>query len=161
MQGNAAESALALHAIPRSATRHSAEHGNESRPLSQWAELDAFVLLAEPGGGKSVAFEFEARATGGAYIAARDFANLGPPEGWQREALFIDGFDQMRADSASRDTPLNDIIKRLGELDRPRFRFSCREADWLQAVDQSALRTAAPGALTASANALPSRTIWH
>jgi hypothetical protein len=50
-------------------------------------------------------------------------------------------------DSASRDTPLNDIIKRLAELGLPRFRFSCREADWLQAVDQSTLRTAPGGSL--------------
>lgn len=105
-----------IDAIPRSATRRSGEGANEShesRPLSHWADLDAFVLLAEPGGGKSCAFQFEADATGGAYVKARDFANVGPPQGWARETLFIDGFDEMRAASTSRDTPLNDIIRRL------------------------------------------------
>jgi len=131
--------------IPRSATHRTADHGPESRALSAWAELDAFVLLAEPGAGKSRAFEFEAEASGGVYIKARSFANLGPPAGWQGETLFIDGFDEMRADSAERHGPLDVLIRRLAESGRPRFRLSCREADWLAAIDHEALREVAPG----------------
>jgi len=103
------------------------------------------VLLAEPGAGKSRAFEFEAEASGGVYIKARSFANLGPPPGWQGETLFIDGFDEMRADSAERHGPLDALIRRLAESERPRFRLSCREADWLAAIDHEALREVAPG----------------
>ena len=121
--------------IARSATNKTEEGERVSRPLSAWAELDAFVLLAEPGGGKSRAFLHEARVTSGRYIKARDFANVGAP-GWSGETLFIDGFDEMRADATSRNTPLDDIVKRLADLDGPRFRLSCREADWLLAVDQ-------------------------
>lgn len=68
--------------IPRSATRRSAEHGTESRRLSAWSELEAFVLLSEPGSGKSRAFEFEAKAAGAVYVKARTFANVGTPKGW-------------------------------------------------------------------------------
>lgn len=131
--------------IPRSATRRSAEHGNESRSLSAWSDLGAFVLLAEPGGGKSRAFAFEARASGGVCVKARTFANVGPPGEWSGETLFIDGLDEMRADTAARAGPLDAVIQRLNELGCPRFRLSCREADWLAAVDHEALREVAPG----------------
>ena len=133
--------------IPRSATNKTEAGERVSRPLSAWAGLDAFVLLAEPGGGKSRAFLHEARASASRYVKARDFANVGV-QGWCGETLFIDGLDEMRADASSRNTPLDDIVKRLADLGRPRFRLSCREADWLLAVDQPALRAVAPnGAL--------------
>ena len=131
--------------IPRSATRRTAGAGAESRALSAWLELDAFVLLAEPGGGKSRAFELEAKVSGGAFVTARTFANLGPPQGWHGETLFIDGLDEMRADGVSRNGPLDAVIQQLNALGRPRFRLSCREADWLVAVDHEALRAVAPG----------------
>lgn len=130
-----------LPPIPRSATRRSSEHGHESQPLAQWNDLGAYVLLAEPGGGKSEAFKREAAAA--SYVLARDFSNAGAPEGWSSTPIFIDGFDQMRADSVSRDTPLDRIVQKLRELGRPSFRICCREADWLSS-DQSALRAAAP-----------------
>lgn len=137
-------SAIPRENIPRSATRRSAEHGADSRPLSAWAELGAFVLLAEPGGGKSCAFESEARSSGGAYVKSRTFATLGPPDGWCGETLFIDGLDEMRADSPSRNGPLDAVIQQLGKLGRPAFRLSCREANWLATIDQEALREVAP-----------------
>lgn len=130
--------------IPRSATRRSAEHGADSRPLSAWAELGAFVLLAEPGGGKSCAFQFESDASGGKCVKAREFATLGPPKGWCGETLFIDGLDEMRADSPSRNGSLDAVIQQLGKLGCPAFRLSCREADWLATSDQEALRGVAP-----------------
>ncbi len=82
-----------------------------SRGRWRSGRLGAYVLLAEPGGGKSEAFKREAAAA--SYVLARDFFNAGPPEGWSGEALFIDGFDQMRADSVSRDTPLDRIVQKL------------------------------------------------
>ena len=137
-------SAVRRENIPRSATRRSAEHGADSRPLSAWAELGAFVLLAEPGGGKSCAFQSEAGSSDGAYVKARTFATLGPPDGWCGQTLFIDGLDEMRADSASRHGPLDAVVQQLDKLGRPAFRLSCREADWLATIDQEALRDVAP-----------------
>lgn len=137
-------SAVPRENIPRSATRRSAEHGADSRPLSAWAELGAFVLLAEPGGGKSCAFRFEADASGGICVKAREFATLGPPKGWRGETLFIDGLDEMRADSPSRNGSLDAVIQQISKLGCPSFRLSCREADWLATSDQEALRGVAP-----------------
>ena len=132
--------------LPRSATLRS-HHGSESRPISAWSDLDAYVLLAEPGGGKSCAFELEAEVSGGVYVKARTFANLEPLSEWHGKTLFIDGIDEMRADATSRDGPLDAVIRSLDQLGRPRFRLSCREADWLATVDSAALREVARGRL--------------
>ena len=134
--------AVGVLAIPRSATRRDKEHRHESRALANWNDLDAYVLLAEPGGGKTEAFKYEAAAA--SYVLARNFVNAGAPAGWRGEPLFIDGLDQMRADSVSQNTPLDNIVQQLIALNRPRFRVCCREADWL-AADQAALCAAAPG----------------
>lgn len=136
---------MTVQAIPRSATRRSAERGSESRALSDWEDLGAYVLLAEPGAGKSWAFEREAELCGGVYAKARDLVNAGPPEDIRGKALFIDGLDEMRAGSSSRDEPLNAIVRCLNELGRPQFRLSCREADWFSNIDHEALRYVAAG----------------
>ena len=102
------------------------------------------MLLAEPGAGKSSAFELEGNKPGCHYIKAREFANVTPPPDWARLTLFIDGLDEMRADASARDGPLNEVIRRLDALGKPRFRLSCREADWFMTVDQAALRAVAP-----------------
>ncbi len=131
--------------IPRRATRTSASEPPETRLLAEWRELDAYVLLAEPGAGKSEAFKQEAKAdeTGSRYFTARDFVTLVPRSDWLRKTLFIDGLDEVRAGSGSHDA-LDDIRRRLDELGRPRFRLSCREADWFGAVDVQRLHAVAP-----------------
>ncbi len=68
-------SPVSTHMIPRSAKRRLADGRTESRLLSDWADLGAFVLLAEPGGGKSEAFRLEALDAACSYVKARDFAN--------------------------------------------------------------------------------------
>jgi hypothetical protein len=132
--------------IPRRATRkRSAPEPSETRPLAEWRDLDAYVLLAEPGAGKSEAFKQEVAAdeTGSRYFTAQDFVTLVPRPDWFHKTLFIDGLDEMRAGSGSHDA-LDDIRRRLDELGRPRFRLSCREADWFGAVDVQRLHAVAP-----------------
>jgi hypothetical protein len=104
--------------------------------------VDAYVLLAEPGAGKSKAFECEWKADpeGTIYISARDFVTLQPRPEWFHRTLYIDALDEMQASSGSHDGPLDAIRARLDELGRPRFRLSCREADWLGAVGVDRLR---------------------
>lgn len=100
-------------------------------------------MLAEPGGGKTWAFDREAENPGCVRVTARDFANVEPPAAWAAKTIFIDGIDEMRADSTSRDGPIDAIVRRLSSLGNPRFRLSCREADWLAAVDHPALAAVA------------------
>ncbi len=133
--------------IPRRATLQNDRNGSsESRLLADWAHLDAYVLLAEPGAGKSWAFQQEALpdAVGLKLLKARDFVTLSPRPDWHGKTLFIDGLDEMRV-SAGQQDGFDGVRRRLDGLGQPRFRLSCREADWLGAIDVQALSAVAPG----------------
>ena len=117
------------------------------RPISAFRECGAYVLLGEPGMGKTTEFEQEARTLGdgACFVDARDFANLKAarrPE-WKGKTLFIDALDEIRAGHADPRTSLDGIRRNLDELGRPRFRLSCRHADWLT-TDQSRLEAVSP-----------------
>ncbi|UVH57190.1 hypothetical protein NWF24_30855 [Variovorax paradoxus] len=118
--------------VERSATFKHDDGSSSARALSAWRHLDAYVLLGEPGAGKSTAFEQEARAIGlGArYVTARSLLTLGAPDGWTDEILFIDALDERRGDSSNFLSSLDELGQKLNQLGRPRFRLSCREADW-------------------------------
>jgi hypothetical protein len=91
----------------------------------------AYVLLGEPGAGKTTAFEMEAEAAGTEPVSARDFIALPPRPEWSEKPIFIDGLDEVRAGSTDNLAPLDAIRRKLLEIGRPVFRLSCREADWL------------------------------
>ncbi len=130
--------------VPRRAVELSPETRGEPQPLADWRGVGAYVLLAEPGAGKTKAFEVEARETGGEYTSARDFITLQSRKFKSDAPVFIDGLDEIRAGSGSHRAPLDDIRRRLDELGRPAFRLSCREADWRSAVDRESLKAVAP-----------------
>ncbi|MBK8121382.1 MAG: hypothetical protein IPK39_21180 [Sulfuritalea sp.] len=112
--------------------------------LSTLRDRPAYVLLGEPGAGKTTAFREEARAAGCEAIPARDFIAFDRPE-WRGWTLFIDGLDEIRAGSTDSRTPFDVIRQRIDALGRPRFRISCREADWRGAGDRDSLDRVAPG----------------
>lgn len=112
--------------------------------LSTLRDRSAYVLLGEPGAGKTIAFREEARAAGCELISARDFVALDRPE-WHHWTLFIDGLDEMRAGSTDRRTPFDAIRQKIDVFGCPPFRISCREADWLGAGDRDSLDRVAPG----------------
>ena len=113
------------------------------QPLGCYAEHAAWVLLGAAGAGKTVAFQREADRTDDAcYVTARDFLTLDKAE-WQTSILFIDGLDEMRAGGHDGRTPLDGIRAKLDALGRPRFRLSCREADWFGASDRGHLAAVA------------------
>ena len=118
------------------------------RPLEEYRSVPAYVLLGDPGAGKSTAFTMECEALGdeACVIPARRFLNVKlkkHPE-WRDKTLFIDGLDEVRAGSSDARTPFDRICRRLDALDRPRFRLSCREADWLGANDREHLEYVSP-----------------
>ena len=148
--------------VPRTCTPVSGQRGSDrrkagaparaeaSRPLSAHRDDSAYVLLGDPGAGKSTAFRCEYEALGGErahLIAARDFPTLAPAarREWRDKTLFIDGLDEVRAGSPDARTPFDAIRARLDVLGRPRFRLSCRAADWLGSNDRRHLEAVSPG----------------
>ena len=139
--------------VPRTCTEitrdESDQHGEKkSRPLKESRSKPAYVLLGDPGAGKSTAFKVESGEVGeeAVLISARDFITFSVsshPE-WQGKTLFIDGLDEVRAGSSEVRTPFDAIRSRLDRLGRPRFRISCREADWLGDNDRKSLAIVSP-----------------
>lgn len=116
----------------------------DSRPLESFRDKPAYVLLGSPGSGKTEAFKHEAKKDGVEPITARDFLTFDPDPACQDHTLYIDGLDETRAGSADGRTPFDGIRARLQALGCPRFRLSCREADWFGANDRGRLRAVAP-----------------
>lgn len=130
--------------VPRTCTIVAEGGRKDSLPLERFRECGAYVLLGEPGAGKTTTFEEEATEVGGMMISARDFAAFGPSPDWRGEPLFIDGLDEMRAGRAEGLAAIDAVRGRLHRLGRPPFRLSCREADWLGATDRDALERVSP-----------------
>ena len=119
-----------------------------SEPLAAYREAPACVLLGDPGAGKTTAFEEEARRDpeGTHFVSARDFLTFEPANRaeWRGRTLLIDGLDEVRAGLADARTPFDVVRARLDGLGKPRFRLSCREADWLGHNDRSHLKKVSP-----------------
>ena len=139
--------------VPRTCTEISAGNEDqhrekESRPLEAFRDAPAYVLLGDPGAGKTTAFEAEHEKLGekACLITARNFLTFNPqshPE-WRDRTLFIDGLDEIRVGANDARTPFDQIRGRLDALGKPHFRLSCREADWLGANDQKHLESVSP-----------------
>ena len=114
-------------------------------PLANFRSVRNYILLGEPGQGKTEAFKEEAKQPGCIYVAARRFCREAPkhPE-WGDRTLFIDGLDEIRAGAADPRTPLDDIKQKLNALGNPPFRLSCRVGSWLKPGDALELG-ASPG----------------
>lgn len=123
-------------------------HPAPSKPVEEYRALPAYVLLGDPGMGKTTLFREESTALGlrAEYVTARDFITLDPDAHaeWRDRVLFIDGLDEVRAGSADARTPLDRIRARLDHLQPPEFRLSCREADWLGENDRKSLERVIP-----------------
>ena len=125
----------------------------KSRPLADFRTASAYVLLGDPGSGKTTSLrgEYEeCKALGGdaCFPTARDFLTFDPnahPE-WRGKTLFIDGLDEVRARGSDARTPFDKMRRNLDTLGKPRFRLSCREADWLGTNDRTNLARVSPDA---------------
>ena len=141
--------------VPRTcteiSTRDADQHREqESQPLEAFLDAPAYVLLGDPGAGKTTAFEAECKALGDkAYfrvITADEFLTYDAsdlPSEWREKILFIDGLDEVRAGSQG-ESAFREMRKLLRALGKPRFRLSCRQADWLGTNDQERLESVSP-----------------
>jgi len=113
------------------------------QPLDSYRDTPAYVLLGDPGAGKTESFKQEAQESGGMYVRARDFVIpefCRPKEG---ETIFIDGLDEVPSAGDSRH-PFDRIRERLIALGNPSFRLSCREADWLGKSGETDMQVVSP-----------------
>ena len=118
--------------------------GKEALRLPDFETAHSYVLLGEPGMGKSTEFNEEARRINAdSTIPAPEFIwrkREYPPE-WKKGPLFIDGLDEVRVGAGDPRDALNKIIERLEALGKPPFRLSCRSISWLEPGDRKRLAT--------------------
>lgn len=126
--------------------RSATPSGHESVSLAEFAQATAYVLIGEPGAGKTTALKTERMAHGGIYIPVRDFLTYDKPE-WNGATLYLDGLDEVRAGVVDGRSPLRQVLAKLDRLGCPPFRLSCRWADWLGAYDRERLDQVSGGAL--------------
>ena len=131
--------------VPRHATAIADDSERDTRWLSDWRHLDAYVLLGDPGAGKTKCFEAEAQACATVPLKSRNLVDgVATPPTAAELPVFIDGLDEVRAGSPDARTPFGVIRKWLFKAGKPRFRISCREADWRGQADEGDLGAVAP-----------------
>ncbi len=92
--------------------------------LESLREVPAWVLLGEPGAGKSEAFKSEAQAVNGLRLTIAEFIYSDIDEAWRNKCLFLDGLDEVRA-SSSTASILVQVKFKLRKLALPNFRIAC------------------------------------
>ncbi len=108
--------------------------GKDLQTLRDFESAHCYVLLGEPGMGKSIEFHKEARRVhAGPSISARQFINLNlKSHSRLREApVFIDGLDEVRIGGGDIKDVLRKIITQVEDWGNPKLRLSCRSVNWL------------------------------
>lgn len=114
-----------------------------AEPVEKYRKHAAWVLLGEPGAGKSETFKAEAEATGGVHLTVAAFLNSDPAPEWPGKTLFLDGLDEVRG-GAGAESMLISLRRQLQRLGNPPFRVACRAADWFGSTDRDDLKGASP-----------------
>ena len=115
----------------------------EAVGLDSLRSVPAWVLLGEPGSGKSTAFESEAQADNCLRLSIAEFVYSDIDEAWRDKCLFLDGLDEVRA-SATAQSILWQVKSKLRKLGLPNFRIACRAADWYGQSDLEEIIGASP-----------------
>lgn len=114
----------------------------EPRPLPSPEEEPAVVVLGDPGAGKTQALKRAADSdTAGLFLTVGQLLNF-PVEGLAGKNLYVDGLDERRHHQDGGATTIDAIAGKLMQLHRPKFRVSCRSAEWYGELDQASLRSA-------------------
>ncbi len=121
------------------------EAPRSSAPLHEFFGIPAIVVLGDPGAGKTTSFQQAAEIESNSlYVTVRDFISLRNPERYQGRTLYLDALDEMRSRSLDGRSIFDEMRGRLGELGCPRFRLSCRAADWYGSSDSTSLGVVSP-----------------
>ncbi len=102
--------------------------------VDYYRDRPAWILIGEPGSGKSTTFEHEARIVGGMFCSVAEFLyrDIDLING---QTLFIDGLDEFRGEGGTGSSITYQIAARLESFGVEKFRLSCRAADWYGSSD--------------------------
>lgn len=112
--------------------------------LDSLRSIPAWVLLGEPGAGKTSAFVKEVEAGNGLYLTIAEFVEDDIEDEWKNRCLFLDGLDEVRAGGTNESSILRRVRAKLRKLGRPPFRIACRAADWYGQSDHTDIIGASP-----------------
>jgi len=116
-----------------------------TRPIEEFDASAAYVLLGDPGMGKTTAFASTANRCGSKVISVADFICGVPLTGRRTDApVFIDALDGVRASTSDGASVMQQIRVRLQREGITSFRLSCREFSWFGDVDANKLRQLIP-----------------
>lgn len=121
-------------------------NGSVENPIENLAGFRsdaAWVLLGEPGMGKTTALQMEAEATDGECLRIEEFIHLDIEPEWREKTLFLDGLDEVRAGSDGESILLR-LRRQLRCSGNPPFRIACRAADWYGSTDRTDIEAASP-----------------
>ncbi|MGC2658293.1 MAG: hypothetical protein WA324_10095 [Bryobacteraceae bacterium] len=106
----------------------------EPSRLREFLHCQGIVLLGDPGAGKSHCFEEMAKCEQAQLYTVRQFvACNGDIQG---KTVYLDGLDEYRPrQSGGGSNPEIQFVQILHTIGKPRFRLSCRFADWLGPSD--------------------------
>jgi hypothetical protein len=109
---------------------------SDDASLDDFQGEDAIVVLGNPGMGKTTLFKSIPNAR---FSTIRRFLAASLPPG--EAPLFLDALDEYRILAKGQDSTLR-LAEALQSVGRPRFRISCRAADWYGSSDLEVLREA-------------------
>lgn len=112
------------------------ESSEKRATIAEFENEEAIVVLGDPGMGKTTLFDAASR---GNYKAVRSF--LVDPTGTDGTPLFLDALDEFRTIASGQDASA-EVAKALCSLNKPKFRLSCRSADWFGSLDQEVIKAA-------------------
>lgn len=135
--------------IPRKVTEYQLSNNSpnlhrKAVPLVELIEVKSWVLLGEPGSGKSTAFKTECESTGGEVMRIGFFLESEIADLQKLPVIYLDALDEARHTTTENRNLLGKVAKKLIKLGCPPFRVSCRAADWYGELDHTELKQVDP-----------------
>jgi hypothetical protein len=115
------------------------------RKINDFFNIHTFVVLGEPGLGKTTSFQYAAKKeTNAEFVRIGEFLSAPNLDHLMGKVLYLDGLDEHRSRANGVDV-MDAIIGRLKQLDSPKVRISCRTAEWHGGKDIGALSAVSNG----------------
>lgn len=113
--------------------------------LSTFFEHHGLAILGEPGLGKTEAlFRASQEEPDSIFVPIGEFLSALDLTTYEDKAIYLDGLDEHRSRSQGEDV-IDAIIAKLRQLNSPKFRISCRTAEWHGGKDLTQLSAVTGG----------------